>query len=154
MEQPITPSVFEQEQKPVYFAGTGQRLANYIIDTIAAYIFGIVFFIILAFVLALINQDAVNFLIEETVLSKLTKYILFAALFLSYYTLLEGTTKGKTLGKLITGTKAVQEDGDVITWGDAFKRSLCRLIPFEAFSGLGGNPWHDSMTKTTVVKKS
>ncbi len=48
------------------------------------------------------------------------------------YTLLEGAAKGKTLGKLITGTRALKIDGSNLTWKDAFLRSLCRIVPFEA----------------------
>ena len=35
-------------------------------------------------------------------------------------------------------------------------RSLCRLIPFDAFSFLGApdKGWHDSISKTYVVKKT
>ncbi len=40
-----------------------------------------------------------------------------------------------------------------IDWKDALLRSLCRLIPFEAFSYFGGNLWHDKLTKTIVIKK-
>jgi hypothetical protein len=39
-----------------------------------------------------------------------------------------------------------------LTFKDALLRSLCRLIPFEVFSGFGV-PWHDSLTNTMVVKK-
>jgi uncharacterized RDD family membrane protein YckC len=65
--------------------------------------------------------------------------------------LLEGIFKGTTLGKWITGTKAVTEAGKDISFKDAFLRSACRLIPFEVFSGFG-TPWHDSFTKTIVIK--
>jgi uncharacterized RDD family membrane protein YckC len=59
---------------------------------------------------------------------------------------------GRTLGKLITGSKAVREDGTSLTWKDACLRSLSRMVPFEPFSALGGAPWHDRWTKTTVVR--
>lgn len=75
------------------------------------------------------------------------------ALMIAYYTLSEGIF-GKTLGKLATGTRVVGMDGLKIPMGKAFTRSLCRLIPFEAFSFLGSNArgWHDSITKTWVIK--
>jgi uncharacterized RDD family membrane protein YckC len=78
---------------------------------------------------------------------------LFFVLFILYYGLLEGISKGKTLGKLITGTRAVREDGTPISFGDAFKRTLCRIIPFEPFSAFGYKPWHDSITNTIVIKE-
>jgi uncharacterized RDD family membrane protein YckC len=66
---------------------------------------------------------------------------------------MEGSAKGKTLGKLITGTRALKMDGGNLTWKVAFMRSLCRIVPFEAFSAFGGNPWHDRWTDTIVVKE-
>ena len=71
---------------------------------------------------------------------------------LLYYTICEKAFRGYTLGKLITGTRAVREDGGELTFKDAFLRSLSRLVPFEWFSGFGGHPWHDTWTKTMVVK--
>jgi hypothetical protein len=40
-------------------------------------------------------------------------------------------------------------------FGTMVLRSLCRLIPFEPFSFLGSDArgWHDSITKTRVVRK-
>jgi uncharacterized RDD family membrane protein YckC len=65
-----------------------------------------------------------------------------------------GITKGRSLGKWITGTVAVRLDGNTINWKDAFLRSLSRIVPFEPFSALGYAPWHDKWTETTVVKKA
>ena len=61
---------------------------------------------------------------------------------------------GKTVGKMLTKSTVVREDGGRITLGQAFGRSLCRLIPFDAFSFLGSTAvgWHDSISKTRVVK--
>lgn len=72
--------------------------------------------------------------------------------FLIYYTFCERAFKGYTLGKLITGTRAIRNDGQELTFKDAILRSLSRIVPFEIFSGLGDRPWHDSWTRTSVVK--
>jgi uncharacterized RDD family membrane protein YckC len=45
--------------------------------------------------------------------------------------------KGRTIGKLITGTKAVNEDGTEMSPKTIVIRSLIRMIPFELFSALG-----------------
>ena len=82
------------------------------------------------------------------------QYLCAIVIIVGYYTVFEATTKGRTLGKFITGTQAVREDGSNITWKDAFIRSLCRLVPFEPFSTFGVLPWHDSWSKTIVIKKS
>ena len=72
---------------------------------------------------------------------------------LLYYTLLEGLT-GRSLGKLVTGTKVVDANGNPPGFARALLRSLCRFIPFEPFSFLGSDTrgWHDSMTRTWVIK--
>ncbi|HEU4472044.1 MAG TPA: RDD family protein [Flavisolibacter sp.] len=78
-------------------------------------------------------------------------YLLNVPLWVFYYTFCEKVFKGYTLGKLLTGTKAIREDGQELSFKDALLRSLIRIIPFEAFSGFG-TPWHDSWSKTTVVR--
>jgi uncharacterized RDD family membrane protein YckC len=60
--------------------------------------------------------------------------------------------RGYTLGKFITGTRAIRDDDDELTFKDALLRSLCRIVPLEVFSALAGFPWHDRWTKTKVVK--
>jgi uncharacterized RDD family membrane protein YckC len=67
--------------------------------------------------------------------------------------LIEAMFRGKSIGKLITGTKAVNEDGSDISFAKAFERGLARMVPFEAFSALGepSYPWHDKWTKTFVI---
>jgi uncharacterized RDD family membrane protein YckC len=68
-------------------------------------------------------------------------------------TAVEYFTHGKTLGKLFTRTRAVNDDGTRLTPKTAFLRSICRIIPFEAFSALGSPcyPWHDKLSKTYVI---
>lgn len=78
-------------------------------------------------------------------------YIIVIVNYLVYYTLCEKLFRGYTLGKLFTKTRAIRADGAELTFSDALLRSLCRLVPFEAFSGFGV-PWHDAWTKTMVVK--
>lgn len=76
------------------------------------------------------------------------------AITFSYYIIMEAATKGRTLGKLTTGTIAITQDGTPFTFKHALLRTLCRFIPFEPFSAFGYMPWHDSVTKTVVVKKT
>jgi len=69
-----------------------------------------------------------------------------------YASIMEAFNKGRTIGKLITGTYAVRNNGQPLDFGTALKRSFCRIVPLEPFSGFG-TPWHDKWTDTTVVKK-
>lgn len=132
----------------------GQRFFNYLIDLIPFY--GLLFLtgFVLAAVSMALSSDLANewFSDEESSGFVLFAYLLTFINFLGYYTCCEKIFKGRTLGKLITGTRAVREDGKELTWKDAFLRSLSRLVPFEPFSAFGGYPWHDKWTKTMVVK--
>ncbi len=72
--------------------------------------------------------------------------------YLLYYTCCEKLFRGYTLGKLISGTRAIRNDGQELTFRDALMRSLVRLVPFEVFSGFNTLAWHDSWTDTMVVR--
>ena len=67
------------------------------------------------------------------------------------YFLMELVFKGRTIGKLITGTKAVNEDGTEMVPKTILIRSLIRMIPFEALSAFNLRPWHDKWSKTFVI---
>lgn len=53
-----------------------------------------------------------------------------------YFFGFETLTKGRSIGKFITGTKVVTLEGEIPTANVFLKRSFCRIIPFEAFSFL------------------
>lgn len=123
------------------------RLANYLIDLILFYlvfIFGIGTIIVATQSEALI--DGINNL--PVLVDRLIGMVSYA-LFMS---LIEGFSKGRSLGKLITGTKVVRWDNQSFGWGDAFGRSFSRIVPFEFLSIFWGSPWHDKWTDTRVVK--
>jgi uncharacterized RDD family membrane protein YckC len=68
---------------------------------------------------------------------------------------MEGLT-GRTLGKLVTGTMVVDENGNKPEFSRIIGRTFCRLIPFDALSFLGEehSGWHDTISKTKVIKRS
>ena len=70
-----------------------------------------------------------------------------------YMGIVEGLFKGKSLGKLITKTRAVNYDGSKISWSKAFGRGFSKAVPFCVFSALGSpcNPWQDRWTSTMVI---
>lgn len=135
-------------------ATVGARFVNYLIDLLLFYGFlilagagfGVVF-------LGTGEQVETSFLFREDSGAVMLQYLVFYFVYIVTYTVIEGAAKGKTLGKLITGTRAVKTDGTDLSWRDAFMRSLCRIVPFEPFSAFGANPWHDKWTNTTVVKE-
>jgi uncharacterized RDD family membrane protein YckC len=124
-------------------ATTGQRLANYIIDIIVAYLVILLLLVPLGITMK-VDTDSTSFLGIY--------YLIFFGVFFAYYTLLEGS-KGKTIGKMITKTKVLTVSGEKITYGKAFMRTLCRIVPFEFISAfLGTSMWHDKWVDTIVVK--
>ena len=70
-----------------------------------------------------------------------------------YMSVTEAIFKGKTIGKLITKTRAFNLDGSSISSQTAFLRGLCRLVPFEQLSALGipSCPWHDKWSDSIVA---
>ena len=134
----------EIEFTPV-LASAGQRFLNYLIDLIAFY--ALVFLLGVIFALQLYNLT-LNDTIEER---QLTVEIIAIVILLLYYFISETIFKGMTIGKFITGTKAVNEDGTPITAKTALLRTVCRLVPFEPFSTFSLRPWHDKWSKTYVI---
>ena len=83
-----------------------------------------------------------------------TWYVIVLICIILYFFLLE-TFTGRTLGKLITGTRVLNLSDEKPSAGRIFIRTLCRFIPFDALSYLSSRPvgWHDSISKTYVVEK-
>jgi len=136
-------------------ASLGQRLLNFVVDNLLmryglSYLTGS---IIGYMMVTLAPEFTFNLFNDESSLGFiLLAYIFSVVNYLIYYTFCEKVFRGYTLGKLISGTRAVRQDGEELTFKDAILRSLVRLIPFEPFSALGRKPWHDTWTKTMVVK--
>jgi len=137
------------------YASTGQRFLNWLIDNLVIR-FGI-FYLTAPFfmhVMVTLFYDFVQNILDSdnTFGLYFLSYILAIFNYLLYYPLCEKAFKGYTLGKLITGTRAIRLDQTELTFKDVLLRTVCRLVPFEALSALGGVPWHDKWTNTTVVK--
>lgn len=131
-------------------APTGKRFLNYIIDIIFVFI-GILLFGFIVGLLIAFGMEGVRDWFSS--LGDLGWNLIGIGILIIYYTLTEGIF-GRSIGKFITGTIVVDENGEKINFGTAFKRSLCRLIPFDIFSFLGsGRGWHDSIADTYVVEK-
>lgn len=139
LDQELTPRDGATQVK-INLASAGQRFGNYIIDAIIFYILIIAIVFILAF-MGLLSD------------SPIVLYPLVFAVMLGYYIVMEASF-GKTVGKFVTGTKVVTENGEKPSFGAIVGRSFCRLIPFEAFSLLGSDTvgWHDSIPKTRVIR--
>lgn len=128
-------------------ASSGKRFANYLIDTIGYLILCFIIGIYIAFT----SPELLDRISKE---KSLTGYVFSFLCFYFYYFGLEALT-GMTLGKLITGTKVVNEEGLKPGIMDLALRTICRFIPFEPLSLLGEDKlgWHDTLSKTKVVNR-
>lgn len=147
------PSVFDEfeQQTNFEYATTWQRLANFLIDTLFVWIAEVLIILVIAMFSTSFREIIVN--PESDGSTKLINYVVSISLYIIIYSLIEGSTKGRSLGKLITKTVVIKEDGSNITFKEAFLRSLVRMVPFNQLSGFSGYPWHDKWTKTYVIKK-
>jgi uncharacterized RDD family membrane protein YckC len=139
------------------YATQGQRFLNWLIDNLLmryglSYLTGMA----IGTLLALAAPDFLNELAYSE--DRLSGGILLLSLmvgylnYIVYYTICEKLFKGYTLGKIITGTRAIRQDGKELTFKNALLRSLSRIVPFEVFSGFSTLTWHDSWTDTMVIK--
>jgi uncharacterized RDD family membrane protein YckC len=133
-------------------ASKWRRFFNWLIDRLVIYslIFAV---IVLAYAF---GGDQVVAWVDG--IDTLTEYAITYATMLAYYTIMEGVL-GFSVGKLVTGTRAVDAQGRRLTFGRGLLRSLCRLIPFDAVSLLLSDDdvrraWHDSITDTYVVRRN
>lgn len=127
--------------------GAGKRFANFFIDRIVITISIYVFNTILQQTDAIIRTETE---LEARLVNILYSWIIYVVLMFA----MEALMKGRSIGKLITRTRAVnQSDGSPINARTALLRSLCRIVPFEPFSAFGNPsfPWHDTWTKSMVV---
>ena len=126
-------------------ASTGQRFLNFLINAI-------IFSFCHGFFSGVIALAGTQLLLPETSLFyQLTvEFISFFFYYILYF-LSELVFKGRTIGKFITGTKAVNEDSTEVGPKAILIRSLVRMIPFEPFSALNRRPWHDKWSQTYVI---
>ncbi|MEO5682717.1 MAG: RDD family protein [Chitinophagaceae bacterium] len=133
-------------------AAMAKRLCNYLIDFF-------IFCFLLAILLIVINPV---YPLMQKMLAKqpvdFTEQLMINFLYGLYMAVMETVLKGKTLGKYITGTRAVSQEGLPVDAQTAFKRGLIRIIPFpfEQLSMLlfPPYPWHDKWTNSFVVDES
>lgn len=132
-------------------ASQGQRFINVLVDTIVYYALIVVLMIIVAVVAGILQANSVLQWLGN--IGDGEAYLIFFAIFFLYYVTLE-TYTGRTVAKFLTKTMLVMEDGSKPTAGTIWKRTFCRLIPFDGFSYLGSaRGWHDTIPDVLVVKK-
>jgi uncharacterized RDD family membrane protein YckC len=135
------------ENELAILASRAQRFGTYILDYIFVILFSCIIGVMLGVFLGLTG-------IKLDLESKVTELI-FGVIAVFIYYFFQEAFWGKTLGKLIIGTKILNNDYTKVSVKNAFARTICRFIPFEAFSFLGGDSkpqgWHDKLSNTIVV---
>jgi hypothetical protein len=121
----------------VAFTTTGHRFVHHLLD---------VLFIIPVWLFALQLMMLRRFGSEVT---ELAVRFVFGTTYLMYSFLSEAIFK-QTFGKMVTRSCVVSDGVDLST-GRIFRRTMARLIPFDAFSFLFGAKWHDRASATAVV---
>ncbi|HZV68692.1 MAG TPA: RDD family protein [Saprospiraceae bacterium] len=151
-EFPTIPEVPVIPEEHYERADAGKRFLNYFIDVALFYVLtiivGMVYFTIFPPSFDDVYPESPGFRLGDKLFSML--------LFATYMGLVESIFNGKSLGKLITKTRAVYLDGGFISTGAAFSRGFCRAVPFCALSAFGTpcNPWHDRWTDTMVIDET
>jgi uncharacterized RDD family membrane protein YckC len=131
-------------------ASSGARFLNYLIDLF----FSIVIFIMITvFLGVLIGLGFTELGVWMDNLGDFGWNVIAIIISFTYYLVMEGLF-ARSIAKFITGTVVVDENGQKPDFATIFRRSLCRFIPFDAFTFLGGSRgWHDSISHTYVVNK-
>ena len=127
-------------QRPV--AGKGRRFATLLVDYAG---FMTLSFIVTGLLLYLFQLRAA-FLFKGV-----WSYVYGSVVICVYYMFFEGLW-GRTPAKMLLGTKVADLEGRPATFGAIVKRTLARLVPFEAFTFLGETGFHDKASKTQVVR--
>lgn len=142
----------EFEVTPDLHATQGQRFANYIIDLIVQIIIMVVLETVVVLICHSFGIYSVGEFLDTT--DRFQDYLLGAIMTLLYYIPIE-IVSSRSIGKFITGTIVVMEDGTKPDKQTIIKRTFCRLIPFDALSFFGSDArgWHDSISDTYVVNK-
>lgn len=137
-------------------ASQGLRLANYLIDLVFSYIFILIAFGALGVVYALVTGNSVEEIgYEMENMHPLLDRLVTLTAYLLVMFLTETISKGRSLGKWITGTKVIMIDGTSPTITNYFLRNIIRGIPFvDQLSFLADKSGlHDTWSQTRVIVK-
>jgi uncharacterized RDD family membrane protein YckC len=140
MEQPVQPTI--------QAVSSGKRFMNLAIDTV-------LYEILMLFII----NPLIRLVFGKAFTANFWGNWMFALLIMFLYYFVFELVFQKTPAKFITGTKVVLDDGSKPNASAIAKRTLTRLVPFEAVSMYTGKElekkgtwWHDRWTATRVIK--
>jgi uncharacterized RDD family membrane protein YckC len=127
---------------PTVIAGKGRRFGTLVVDYIGCSLSG---FLIGVLIGIIFGRSGVQFI------RSVPSFVFGLIMLIAYYVFFEGMW-ARTPGKLVFGTVVVTESGHKPHLLQVVTRTLCRFIPFEAFSFFGALGWHDSISRTRVIR--
>jgi len=128
------------------------RFANLFIDRVFVVFIFFVFGFFSALVFKLTNIDFfLNITQKMSQANRVVDIMITSIVYFTYMLLIEYFTKGRSIGKYITGSKVICIDGTEPTFKEYFIRNISRFVPFDLLSFLGENGWHDTWSETRVV---
>ncbi len=135
-------------------ASGNKRFLNYLVDYVVTYILAYLFGYALQYLIVFLDSlGLTGFGFWYFNSSSFSWFVIGLLLTLIYYFLME-VAWGRSVGKFVTGTIVVDENGLKPDAKLILKRTLCRCIPFDALTFFGGSRgWHDSISDTYVVNK-
>ncbi|WP_343634359.1 RDD family protein [Fluviicola sp.] len=136
--------------RPPEVVSQGVRFGYFMIDVVFFYIITFIIGVVIGIIV--VATGNVEELRPDSGLIKFLDKMGYLIFFL-YYAISEGLG-GTTLGKLICGYTVIDEYANKVPFSKALLRTVCRYIPFEAFSCFAERGWHDTLSKTYVVKRS
>lgn len=136
--------------RPPVVVSQGVRFGYFMIDVAFFYIITFIIGVIIGIII--VATGNVDLLTTDSTLMKFLDIMGYPVFFL-YYAISEGLG-GATLGKLICGYTVIDERANKVSFPKALLRTVCRYIPFESFSCFAERGWHDTLSKTYVVKRS
>ncbi|CAM2888564.1 hypothetical protein DRF59_07760 [Chryseobacterium flavum] len=128
------------------------RFANFFIDRLVITVFFLAFGFISSLLYNLANIDFfINIVYKISEVNRFLDILITSSIYFLYTFLIEYFTKGRSIGKYITGTKVICIDGTEPTFNDYLIRNISRIVPFDGLSFLGENGWHDKWSETRVI---
>jgi uncharacterized RDD family membrane protein YckC len=124
------------------------RLIHLVIDSI------IMVFVFFSITGAFVNYQFItkNEVIPSFLNNQFGAFLISLFIAFIYYPFFEGIF-GATPGKFLTDSRVVNPKSEIPEISTIFVRTLCRQIPFNAISFFGKKGWHDTFSKSYVVKE-
>jgi uncharacterized RDD family membrane protein YckC len=125
------------------------RFGHFLIDRVAMTICSFGLGILLGLVLAFTGNTG---LVDDPSFDLFDRLFTWFVIQPAYYFIFEASMQS-TPGKAILGRIVVDEYGNKPTMQQILIRSVSRTVPFEIFSCLSDRGWHDTWSRTFVLRK-